>query len=166
MKMTQSTLILSIVAIVLVFINSKKTGQQLEGLKLGIKQMLITLPLILGAFILAGMIEVLIPGEFVQQWLSKEAGLKGVVVGTFGGMLLAMGPYAAFPIIASIMTSGAGLGTVISLISGWTLIGFSKAPYEAAFFGSKFYLYKLIFNLPLCFAAGLIAHLLEMIILL
>lgn len=165
MMMTQSTIILSVVAIILVFINSKKTGKQVEGLKSGIKQMLKTLPLILGAFILAGMIEVLIPEKFIQEWLSKEAGLKGIIIGTFGGMILAMGPYASFPIIASIMTSGAGLGTIVSLITGWTLLGFSMAPFEVAFFGGRFFLYKLVFNIPFCFLAGFIAYLIEMIVL-
>lgn len=71
---TQTTIILSLLAAILILINSRKTGKQVEGIKVGLKQMLQTLPLILGAFILAGMIEVLIPAEFVQQWLSKEAG--------------------------------------------------------------------------------------------
>ena len=161
---TQTTIILSLLALILIFINYRKTGKQVEGLKSGMKQMLQTLPLILGAFILAGMIEVLIPAEFVQQWLSKEAGLKGIVLGTFGGMILAMGPYAAFPIIGSIMASGAGLGTIISLITGWTLLGLSKAPFEAAFFGVKFFVYKMAFSIPFCFLAGLLAHAIEMII--
>jgi len=126
--------------------------------------MIKTIPLIVGAFILAGMIEVLIPGEFVQSWLSKEAGIKGIVLGTFGGMMLAMGPYAAFPIIASILASGAGLGTVVSLITGWCILGLSKAPYEAAFFGGKFFVYKLLFSLPFCFAAGFLAHVLEIMV--
>ncbi|HZK00043.1 MAG TPA: permease [Tissierellaceae bacterium] len=162
--MTQTTIILSLVAIILIFINSRKTGKQVEGLKSGMKQMLQTLPLILGAFILAGMIEVLIPAEFVQQWLSKEAGPKGIILGTFGGMILAMGPYAAFPIIASIMASGAGLGTVVSLITGWALLGLSKAPFEAAFFGAKFFTYKMVFSIPFCIIAGFLAHLIEMVI--
>lgn len=103
MIMAQTTVVLSIIAFLLIFLNYKKTGKQIEGLKVGLKQMINTIPLILGAFILAGMIEVLIPVEFVQNWLSKEAGLKGIVMGTFGGMILAMGPYASFPIIASIL---------------------------------------------------------------
>lgn len=110
------------------------------------------------------MIEVLIPAEFVQQWLSKEAGPKGIILGTFGGMILAMGPYAAFPIIASIMASGAGLGTVVSLITGWALLGLSKAPFEAAFFGAKFFTYKMVFSIPFCIIAGFLAHLIEMVI--
>ncbi|WP_372999566.1 hypothetical protein [Lutispora sp.] len=163
--MTQTTIILSIAAIILIVINSKKTGKQYEGLKLGLTQFLQTAPIILGAFILAGIIEVLIPREFVQNWLSREAGLKGIVLGTFGGMLLAMGPYAFYPIVASIMASGAGLGTIISIITGWVLLGLSKFPYETGFFGVKFTVKKLIFSIPFCFLAGLIAYILELTIL-
>lgn len=160
--MAQTTIILSIVAIILTIINLKKTGKQYEGLKQGLKQFLKTAPIILGAFILAGIIEVLIPREFVQNWLSKEAGIRGVVLGTFGGMLLAMGPYAFFPIVSSIIVSGAGLGTIISIITGWVLLNLSRFPYEAGFFGIEFTLKKLIFSIPFSLLAGFIAFVLEM----
>ena len=140
--MLLTTIILSLAALVLVIINVKKTGKHFEGLKAGFKQLLSSLPLIICAFILAGMVEVLIPTEFVENWLSAEAGFKGIFLGTFGGMILAMGPYASFPIIASIMVSGAGLGTVVALITGWCLLGLSKAPFETAFYGVKFFVYK------------------------
>lgn len=162
--MAQTTIILSIVAIVLTLINFKKTGKHIEGLKLGWKQFLETAPIIIGAFILAGMIEVLIPDEFVHNWLSKEAGIKGVIFGTFGGMLLAFGPYAFFPIVASIMASGAGLGTIISMITGWCLLNFSRMAYETAFLGVKFFIKKLIFSIPFSLIAGLIAFILEITI--
>jgi uncharacterized membrane protein YraQ (UPF0718 family) len=160
----QTTIILSLAAVILVLVNARKTGKQLKGLKLGLKQLLQTIPLILCAFILAGMIEVLIPVEFVQNWLSKEAGLRGIFLGTFGGMLLAMGPYAAFPIITSIMVSGAGLGTIVALITGWCLIGLSKAPFETAFYGVKFFTYKLLVSIPFCLVAGLFAHVAEIVL--
>ncbi len=162
--MAQTTIILSIIAVLLIAVNSRKTGKQYEGLKIGLKQFLQTAPVMIGAFLLAGIIEVLIPREFVQDWLSKEAGLKGIVLGTFGGMLLAMGPYAFFPIVSSIMASGAGLGTIISIITGWILLGLSKFPYETGFFGIKFTVKKLIFSMPFCFIAGLIAYILEITI--
>ncbi|MGI6176347.1 MAG: permease [Christensenellales bacterium] len=159
--MLQATVILSVAAIILILVNARKTGKQFEGLKSGMKQMLQSLPLILCAFILAGMIEVLIPMEFIRNWLSKEAGLKGIFLGTFGGMLLATGPYAAFPIIATIMVSGAGLGTFIALIAGWCLLGLSKAPFETAFYGVKFFTYKLLISVPFCFVVGLLGHIVE-----
>ncbi|HHY76987.1 MAG TPA: hypothetical protein GX498_00575 [Clostridiales bacterium] len=163
--MTQTTLILSLAAIILIAVNAKKTGKHYKGLKSGLMQFLKTAPVILGAFILAGLIEVLIPKEFVQNWLSKEAGLKGIVLGTFGGMLLAMGPYAFYPIVASILASGAGLGTIISIITGWALLSLSKFPYEAGFFGIRFTVKKLIYSIPFCFIAGLITYILELTIL-
>lgn len=79
-------------------------------------------------------------------------------------MVLAMGPYAAFPIIASIMASGAGLGTVVALITGWRLLGLSKAPFELTFFGGKLFFYKMLLSIPFCFGAGLVAHVLEMVL--
>lgn len=159
--MAQTTIILSIAAILLMFVNTRQNGKQYEGLKRGIKQMVQTAPLILGAFILAGIIEVIIPEEFVKSWLSTEAGFKGIFLGTFAGMILAMGPYAAFPIAASILVSGAGLGTVVALITGWCLLSLMKMPFETAFFGVKFFISKLLFSLPFAIISGLIAHLLE-----
>ncbi len=57
--------------------------KHLEGLKLGLKQMIGLIPVILAAFILAGMLEAVIPKEFIRQWLAKEAGFKGIFLGTF-----------------------------------------------------------------------------------
>ncbi len=162
--MNQTTIILSGAAIILIFVNARKSGKQVEGFKSGLKLLLNSLSLIICAFILAGMIEVLIPVEFVENWLSKGAGLKGIFLGTFGGMLLAMGPYAAFPIIGSILSAGAGWGTVVALITGWCLLGLSKAPFETTFGGIKFYVYKTLISIPFCFAAGLLAHLAQMVL--
>lgn len=161
--MTLTISVLSTIALALFIVNKKENGKQIEGLKIGTKQLLQTLPLILGAFLLAGLIEVLIPVEFVQEWLSAEAGIRGIILGTIGGMLLAMGPYAAFPIIAVILASGAGLGTVVALITSWCLLGLSKAPFEATFFGLKFFIYKAIFSIPFCLAAGLIGHAIDVL---
>ena len=164
-KMLQTTVALSIVAVILIMVNAKLSGRHMEGLKAGLKQALLSIPLIIVAFILAGMLEVLIPREFVQSWLSREAGLKGIVLGTFGGMLLAVGPYASFPIIASIWASGAGLGTVVAILTGWALLGLDKAPFETAFFGTKFYVYKWGVSALFCLGAGFIAHVLELVLL-
>ena len=163
--MAQTTVVIGIAAIILFIINIKKTGKQFEGIKSGLNQFIKIAPVIIGALILAGFMEVLIPREFVRNWLSKEAGLKGIVLGTFGSIMLAMGPYAFFPIAASITASGAGLGTITSMITGWALMNLSKMPYETAFIGAEFFLKKLIISIPFSIAAGLIAFLLEHVIL-
>ena len=49
-----------------------------------------------------------------------------MLLGTLGGAVMAMGPYAFFPIVASVMASGAGLGTIISMITGWALMSLEQ----------------------------------------
>ncbi len=88
-------------------------------------QLAIALPVILPVLVLAGLLEVMIPEEFIKSWLAQEAGFTGIILGVFGGMIMAFGPYASYPIIATIYNSGAGLGTTVSLIAGWTFLGLS-----------------------------------------
>lgn len=147
------------------FIINIRNKRHLDGLKAGLFQLFRVLPVILLAFVLAGMIEVIIPGEFISQWLGKEAGYKGILLGTLGGTLLAMGPYASFPIIASVYGAGAGLGTVVSFISGWCLLGLSRIPYELGFLGPRFVFIRLSISVPFCIAAGIIAHAAELLVL-
>ena len=161
--MLLTTIIFSLLALVLLFINARKNKHR-AGLKAAGKQLTRVLPLVLVAFLLAGMIETLIPEAFVRQWLATEAGFKGIFLGTVGGTLLAMGPYASFPIIASIYTAGAGLGTTVSLVTAWCLLGLSRFPYEAGILGIRFAMLRMSISLPVCIAAGAIAHIIESIL--
>lgn len=158
------TVIFILLALVLFVINSKREVH-IEGVKNGMLQLIKVLPVILLAFVLAGMIEVLIPEEFVRQWLSREAGLRGVFLGMVGGSLLAMGPYASFPIIASIYGAGAGIGTAVSLITSWCVLGTSRLPYELGFLGVRFAVFRFSLAIPFCLAAGAIAHFIEIMVL-
>lgn len=159
--MLTTTIILSLIALILFTVNVRSNKRHVEGLKLGFKQLLQTLPLVLMALVLAGMIEVLLPGDFVQNWLSAEAGARGIFLGILGGIVLAMGPYATFPIVASIYVSGAGLGTIVALLTSWCLMSLTKAPYEIAFLGTKFLAYKTGLGFIFSLGAGFIAHGLE-----
>ncbi len=157
-----TTVIFLFLALVLYFINMKK-GMHMNGLRAGLRGLITVLPAILLALLLAGMLEVLIPEEFVKRWLAGEAGLTGVLLGTLGGMLMAVGPYASYPIIATIYASGAGLGTTIALITGWTFLGLSRVPFESGFLGLRFSLFRIALHIPVCIAAGLIAHWIELL---
>ncbi|ATW23723.1 permease [Candidatus Formimonas warabiya] len=155
---------LLIFSFTLIIINKKK-GRHVNGLKDGGKQLINVLPLIAAALLLAGMIEAVIPKEFVQQWLAHEAGIKGIILGSFGGMCLAMGPYAAFPIMASIYKAGAGLSTMVSVFAGWAFMGVLDFTYEGSIFGIRFAATKLALGLPFCFLTGGAAYLLESVLL-
>jgi len=159
--MFTTTIIFFIIAGVL-FVFNIKHGRHMEGVKSGMRQLIGALPVILLALMLSGLLEVLIPEEFIRRWLAREAGLTGVFLGTFGGMIMAFGPYASYPIIATIYASGAGLGTTISMLSGWTMLGLSRIPFESGFLGLKFSLLRMVLHLAFCIAAGVLAHFFEL----
>lgn len=148
-----------------VFLERWKRGAAFRGVKAGMRQMMGTLPVIMLALLLAGMIEVLIPAEFVRDWLSAEAGMRGVFLGVIGGAMLAMGPYAAYPIIASVYSAGAGLGTAVALLTGWSLLGLSRIPYEVGFIGPGFAVRRSIVAFAYSLLAGAVAHLMSGLIL-
>ena len=161
--MTLSIMIFSALAVVLFFINLKN-GKHWDGLQAGFRQLLAAIPVILLAMLLAGILETLIPEEFIKRWLAQEAGLTGIFLGTLGGMLMAFGPYASYPIIAIIYHAGAGLGTTIALMAGWSFLNLTKLPFESGFLGYKFSLLRMGLGLPLCIIAGLIAHLIDVLL--
>ncbi len=143
----------------------KKRGLSLQGLRSGLGQMIRILPMIGVSLLLAGMVEALIPEEFVQHWLSSEAGFRGIGLGVLGGALLAMGPYAAYPIIASVYAAGAGMGTAVSLLTAWSLLNLSRFPFEIGFLGLDFTLKRMAIGIPYCLLAGSLAHVLQIFIL-
>ena len=75
------------------------------------------LRLLLG-FTLGGMIQVLISHELISKWLGPTSGLKGILIGSYAGILMMGGPFVRLPIIASIYRGGAGVGPVIALLTG------------------------------------------------
>ena len=158
--MISSILIFLIIGSFLLAYNAR-SGQHQQGLSHSVSILRGVLPVVLVAFLLAGMIEALIPEAFVRHWLATEAGLRGVFFGTLGGAILAMGPYASFPIIASVNNAGAGLGTVIALITAWALFGLNKMPFEIGFFGLRFTVIRIVLSLPLCLGAGALAHMVD-----
>ncbi|MFW6216770.1 MAG: permease, partial [Desulfohalobiaceae bacterium] len=95
-----------------VLARKKRDGSHMSGLKQAWVMFFSLLPLLLLAFLLAGLLQAAVPPETIQSWLGEEAGWKGVVIGTFAGSLILGGPYAAFPVISSIYELGAGLATV------------------------------------------------------
>lgn len=161
--MTLSIIIFTVLAILLFLINLRE-GKHWNGLLSSFRQLAIALPVILLAMLLAGMLEVLIPEEFIKRFLAQEAGITGVFIGTLGGMLMAFGPYAAYPIIATVYYAGAGLGTTIALMAGWAFLNLTKLPFEGGFLGPKFTLLRMGMALPFCILAGLIAHTIDLLL--
>jgi uncharacterized membrane protein YraQ (UPF0718 family) len=153
------TLIMGVLAAALVIVGyARGEGQHLAGLKSAGRMTLEVLPLLAFAFVVAGMVQVLIPREALVRWVSSEAGFRGILVGTVAGGLAPGGPYVNLPVAAALIRSGAGVGTMVAFLTGWSLWAVARLPMEVGMLGWKFTAMRLAST---CFfppIAGLIAR--------
>ena len=87
-------------------------------------------------FILAGLIDVLVPTAVLVKWLGAERGGHGILVGWAAGLAIPGGPYVLFPIMANLFGKGVAAGPLIALISAKTLVSpIRMLTYEAPLLG-------------------------------
>ncbi|MCU0726244.1 MAG: permease [Planctomycetes bacterium] len=111
--------------IVLVVVSLKRGGaaQVRSGFTEAGSLFLSVLPNLAIGFTLAGFIAVLLPRDLIAGWLGPESGVRGLLVGSAAGALTPGGPFTHFPILASLLDKGAGVGPVSAYIASWALIG-------------------------------------------
>ena len=158
-QMLVVTIVMGTLALVLLYIGYQRGGgEHIIGLKWSWILTLQILPLIVFSFIIAGMINTLIPKEAISNWIGAESGLRGILIGTIMGGLTPSGPFVSMPIAASLLRSGASIGTMVAFLTGWSLIALHRLPMEIGFLGWQFTLIRLacVFFFPPI--AGLLAN--------
>lgn len=91
--------------------------------------------LLLG-FLIAGLLDVLIPPDEITAWLGTESSIRGILVGWMAGLVIPGGPYLLFPIAANLWKTGAAPGALIALITAKTLVSpIRTLTYEAPLLG-------------------------------
>ena len=132
------TLIMGVLAFVLLWIGYQRDGREhIEGLKSAWSMTAQALPMLCFAFIVAGMIQVLLPQDIVARWIGRESGMRGILIGSIAGGLTPGGPYTSFPIVAGLAKSGASVGTLVAFLTGWSLIAVGRLPFEVGIMGWK-----------------------------
>jgi len=153
------TIIMAVLAIILVTVGYMKGAQQhIIGMKTGLKMTGEILPLLLFAFVVAGMVQVLIPSELISKWVGTESGFKGILIGTVTGAIAPGGPYVSLPIAAALLKSGAGIGTLVAFLTGWSLWAVSRLPMEIGILGWKITFIRLASTFIFPPIAGMIAQ--------
>ncbi|MEA2123207.1 permease [Dehalococcoides mccartyi] len=152
------TIILAVVAVVVSIIAYNKNGAHTEGFKAAWDIFIQVLPMMVLAFIIAGMLRVIIPQETISQWLGQESGFKGVLIGTALGGLMPGGPYSCMPSAAGLLGGGAGAGTMVAFMTGWSLLAVNRLPLEIGMLGWKFALIRLAVTALMPIAAGMLAN--------
>lgn len=157
--MDLTLLILAIVAaLLLLFAFWRARDLPLSGLAAAGRTLWRNLPILLLGFVIAGLVQVLVPRELISRWLGTQSGVKGVLFACLAGGLVPGSPYAVFPLVASLYQSGASLGTVVGFVSAWSLWSVSRLPVEMALIDPKAALarYAITFVVPP--VAGLLAN--------
>lgn len=151
------TIIMGVIAIILVFLSYQK-GVHVQGLKASGSMLIQIIPLLIFAFIIAGMIPFLIPQEMVSRWVGAESGFRGLLIGSALGGLMPGGPMTSLPVAAGLLRMGASIGTMVAFLTGWSLLAVGRLPLEIGLLGWKFALIRLacVFFFPPI--AGLIAN--------
>lgn len=138
------TLVMALLAVILLIIGySKGEGQHITGLKSAMKMTVDILPMLIFAFIMAGMIQTLLPQELLSKWIGEESGIRGILIGTVAGGITPGGPYVSLPLAAGFLRAGAGIGTMVAFLTAWSLWAVSRLPMEIGIMGLKFTLVRL-----------------------
>ena len=157
--MDTTTLILVLIsALLLAIAFFQGRDLPLAGLMVAGRTLWRNLPVLLLGFVIAGLVQLLIPKELISRWLGAQSGVKGVLVACVVGGLVPGSPYAIFPLVATFYRAGAGIGAVVGFISAWSLWSVSRLPIEMALIDPKAALvrYGITFVVPPI--AGLIAY--------
>ncbi len=155
------TIIMVVLAVALVAVGYfRGQGQHVEGLKSGGRMTLQIMPMLLAAFVVAGMVEVLVPRELVARWIGGESGMRGVFLGMFAGAVCPGGPYVSMPIVAGLLKAGASTATAVAFLTSWSLWAVARLPMEVAMLGWRFAAVRMACVLALPPIAGLVAHVL------
>lgn len=153
------TMIMAILACILLYVGySKGEGQHIAGVKSALIMSAEILPLLIFAFIVAGMAQVLLPKELLSKWVGAESGFRGIIIGTIAGGLAPGGPYVSMPIAAGLLRSGAGIGTMVAFLTGWSLWALARLPMEVGIMGWRFTMIRLASTFIFPPIAGLIAQ--------
>ena len=138
------TIVMGIIAVVMLYIGYQRGGgEHIAGLKITGNLLLEITPLLIFSFIIAGMIQVLIPPTIISTWVGAESGFRGILIGTLLGSLTPSGPFVSMPIAAGFLRAGASIGTVVAFMTAWSLLGISRMPIEFGIMGWKFTMIRL-----------------------
>jgi len=158
-EMIVPTVVMALLALdLLLMAYAKGTGQHMEGLKMALRMTLQVLPLLVFAFIVAGMVQILLPREALAKWVGVESGIRGIILGTIAGGFAPGGPFVSLPVAAGLLRTGASVGTMVAFLTSWSLWAVSRLPMEVGIMGWKFTLIRVASTFFFPPLAGLMAQ--------
>ena len=151
-----STIVLAAAAVVLAGIAYlKDPGLPLLGAKNGFSMLAFVLPRMVVALLLAGLMQVLVPQDFVSRHFGQGDGLRGLVLATLAGVVTPGGPIVTMPFMVALANSGAALSSLVAYMTAWSLFGLQRIiAWEAPLMGWRFVFARVVPSLAFPVIAG------------
>ena len=151
-----STIVLAAAAVVLAGIAYlKDPGLPLLGAKNGFSMLAFVLPRMVVALLLAGLMQVLVPQDFVSRHFGQGGGLRGLVLATLAGVVTPGGPMVTMPFMVALANSGAALSSLVAYMTAWSLFGLQRIiAWEAPLMGWRFVFARVVPSLAFPMIAG------------
>lgn len=121
-----------------------KTKKALRGAKGMMKNMLSDIVAIL---LLIGLILTIIPPAKIQSLIGNGSSILTTIGAALIGAITLIPAFVAFPLVGSLMNSGAGIVTLTAFLTTLTMVGFVTFPLESRTFGRKFALKRNVLSL-------------------
>lgn len=117
------------------------------------------LPKLVGALLMSGFVQVLVPREHVVKLMGEKSGFKGLMIAGFAGILTPGGPMISFPLISTLYGMGANIGPLVVYLLSWELLGVQRIlVWEIPLLGVKFSMLRMSVSLLLPLLAGVLAQ--------
>lgn len=95
-------------------------------------------PRMIAAFLLAGLVQAIVPQDVIVRWMGHGTGFKGILIGMTLGGVTPGGPMTHFPVIATFYKMGVGIGPLVAYLTAWSLFGLQRIiMWEIPFLGPK-----------------------------
>lgn len=158
----RTTLALVGVALALAGVAWWRDGPELAlaGLVQGGKILVGVVPLLIAAFLIAGLIQTLVTKEVVTRWLGAGSGWRGIALACMGGALIPGGPYVYYPIAAALLQAGANLGVLVAFVTAKNLWTMTRLPLEFALLGPRLTAIRFVATLIMPPLLGFLAEIL------
>lgn len=118
-----------------------------------------TVPRIVAALAISGLLWVLVPRDRLARLIGRESSLRGLLIAVAAGTLTPGGPSSAYSILALLAGAGADRGALVTYIAAWSMMGLQRIlVWDVPFMGAEFSLVRFAISLPLAILAGLIAR--------
>lgn len=129
-----------------------------RAVRSAVENLVVIMPRICLALILAGFVAKLIPTEMIGQMIGYDTGWRGIALACVFGGMMPSGPMIAFPVVVVLRGADAGAPQLIAFLTAWSVFAWHRVLiYEINMLGWHFTAVRLGSSIILPAIAGALA---------